>query len=104
MGREIGRLAVAEVPPGRMRRLHRPPFHVLVANVDGRFFAIEDACPHSGWSLCDGALEGAEVTCAGHGWVIDVRSGAVLTEVGRGEANPVFRTAVVGDEVVVYEG
>lgn len=86
-----------------MRVLHRPPFHVLVVHTGGRFYAIEDACPHSGWSLSEGALTGCELTCAGHGWVIDVRDGRVLTDVGRGEASPTFRTAVVGDEIVVYD-
>ncbi len=101
---EIGRIAAAALPPGTMRQLPRPPFHVLVANVGGAYYAIEDACPHSGQSLSEGTLSSDDpcVTCAGHGWVIDLRDGRVRTEVGRGEANPAFRAVREGDEVVVY--
>ncbi len=84
-------------------RVTRPPFDVLVTRVDGQLHAIEDACPHSGRSLCEGRLEGHVVTCAGHGWQIDVRTGEVLTEAGLGEKNPVFRAADEGEGVVVYE-
>ena len=102
-GGEIGRLPLSELPEGSMRRLPRPPFDVLVAHVQGRLLAIEDACPHSGRSLSEGRLEGCRVVCAGHGWVLDLASGEVLTEVGRGESNPTFRVQREGGDVVVYE-
>ena len=100
---EIGRVPLASLPPGSMTRLGRPPFDVLVANVGGDLYAIEDACPHSGRSLSEGRLQGCRVVCAGHGWELDLRSGQVLTEVGRGEANPTFSVERRGDEAVVYE-
>lgn len=86
------------VGEGELVQVRRPPFHVLVVRVDGRLHALEDACPHSGWSLCEGRLEGHEVVCPGHGWRIDVRTGEVSTEVGRGERNPVF--AIDDDGVI----
>lgn len=86
-----------------MARLERPPFHVLVARVGDRFHALEDACPHSGWSLCEGRLDGHVITCAGHGWEIDVRDGHVLTAAGRGESNPTFRCEVREEWVIVLE-
>lgn len=101
MTREIGR--IAHVDEGALVRVARPPFDVLVTRAGGCLHAIEDACPHSGQSLCDGAIEGHVVTCAGHGWQIDVRTGEVLTEVGRGEKNPVFRAVDEDGHVVVYE-
>ena len=101
MPTEIGRIALALVPPGSMRKLHHPPYHVLVTNVGGEVFAIEDGCPHSGWSLSEGSLEGSTVTCAGHGWCIDVRDGRVLLP-PIGEQNVVYRAEIVGDEVVVF--
>ena len=101
--KESGRDQEATLGPGRMTRMHRPPFDVLLANVDGEVHAIEDACPHSGRSLCEGALSGPLVTCASHGWVIDVRDGQVITEVGRGESNPVFHVEIGAGWVVVCE-
>lgn len=101
--REVGRIPVADLPPGTMARIERPPFHVLVVNAGGSFHAIEDACPHSGWSLCEGRLTGHVVTCAGHGWEIDVRDGSVLTEVGRGDSNPTFHCQVQDAWLIVSE-
>lgn len=100
---EIGRIRIADLPDGAMVQLRRPPFHVLVARVGDRFHALEDACPHSGLSLCRGELHGHVVRCAGHGWEIDVRDGRVLTEVGRGESNPTLRCEVEDGWVVVYD-
>jgi len=100
---EIGRVALAELPPGAKRRLARPPYHVLVVNVGGTVHALEDACPHSGVSLCEGVLDGAQITCDGHGWVIDVRSGRVLVPDGIGDANPCFEVEVVAGWAVVLE-
>lgn len=101
MKRVLGR--VANVPEGSLVRVSRPPFDVLVTRIGGALFALEDACPHSGASLCEGHLEGHVVTCAAHGWQLDVRTGEVLTEAGRGARNPVFRAVDEDDHVVVYE-
>jgi nitrite reductase/ring-hydroxylating ferredoxin subunit len=84
-----------------MVRLTHPPFDVLVANVAGELHAIEDACPHSGQSLCAGTLDGFVVTCLGHGWELDVRNGEVLTAIGRGLSNPRYDVRVEGDDVIV---
>jgi 3-phenylpropionate/trans-cinnamate dioxygenase ferredoxin subunit len=100
--KEIGRFDRDALPPGAMKRLRHPPYDVLVTNVAGDYFAIEDACPHSGQSLCTGRIEGHVVTCPGHHWEIDVRTGAVLTAVGSGRSNPTFSVQEEGDEVVVY--
>ena len=55
---------------------------VAVANVDGKFCAISNSCPHAEGPLGDGALEGSVVTCPYHGWKFDVESGACLTNPG----------------------
>ena len=46
---------------------------IAVFNVDGKFFAVSDACPHAGAPLSDGWIEGNELTCPWHGWTFDVR-------------------------------
>lgn len=99
---EIGRIPTADLPPGTMKGLSHAPYDVLVANVGGEFFAIEDACPHSGQSLCRGKLDGTTVTCRGHGWALDVRNGRVLTAGFEGEGNPTYRVREDGSVLVVY--
>ena len=44
--------------------------------VEGRCYALANACPHKGGPLGEGELKGHVVTCPWHGWTWDVRTGA----------------------------
>jgi toluene monooxygenase system ferredoxin subunit len=48
---------------------------VVLINIDGEIRAYADSCPHMRTPLSGGALDGAVLTCATHGWVFDVRTG-----------------------------
>lgn len=48
---------------------------LAVFRAGDRWFALQDACPHMGASLADGALDGLHVTCRWHGWRFDLRDG-----------------------------
>jgi nitrite reductase/ring-hydroxylating ferredoxin subunit/catechol 2,3-dioxygenase-like lactoylglutathione lyase family enzyme len=50
---------------------------VVVANVEGQLFALEDRCPHLGGPLSTGVLRGRTITCPWHGWGVDVTTGSV---------------------------
>ena len=82
MKRVLATIRASAVGEGQMCKLEMPPYHVLVARVGGELFAIEDSCPHSGWSLCEGAIENGRVICPGHGWEIDLASGQVVIPPG----------------------
>jgi NAD(P)H-dependent nitrite reductase small subunit len=69
-----------DVPPGRGATVELEGGKELALyNADGRFYAIENFCPHRGAPLADGALCGATVECDWHGWRFDLRTGACLT-------------------------
>jgi 3-phenylpropionate/trans-cinnamate dioxygenase ferredoxin subunit len=52
---------------------------VLLCNVEGQIYAIEDVCTHDGGELDQGLLEGERIMCPRHGAYFDVRTGAALT-------------------------
>ena len=52
------------------------PKAVLVANVDGIAYAIDDTCPHMGASLATGYVEDGGVTCPWHAWRFRLSDGA----------------------------
>lgn len=52
---------------------------VLLCNVAGAFYAIEDTCTHDGGELDQGELEGTRIMCPRHGAYFDVTTGAALT-------------------------
>ena len=49
---------------------------IAVFNVDGRYYAIDNLCPHRGGPLAEGDLEGAVIACPWHAWRWDVTTGA----------------------------
>lgn len=73
----VGR--VEDVPPGRGATVELTGGGELALyNVEGRFYAVENFCPHRGAPLADGNLSGATVECDWHGWRFDLRTGACL--------------------------
>jgi 3-phenylpropionate/trans-cinnamate dioxygenase ferredoxin component len=67
--------ALSEIVPGTTKRVELAGLGVLLCNVDGAVYAIEDVCTHDGGPLDQGELEGACVVCPRHGATFDVRSG-----------------------------
>lgn len=70
---------VSEIAPGTTRRVEVDSVEVLLCNVDGAIYAIEDVCTHDGGPLDQGQLEGDHVVCPRHGATFDVRTGDALT-------------------------
>jgi 3-phenylpropionate/trans-cinnamate dioxygenase ferredoxin subunit len=68
-----------EIAPGKFRVLDLDGTPVAVFNIDGTYYAIEDACTHDGGDLTSGWLQGDEIICPRHGARFCVRTGAALT-------------------------
>ena len=74
----VGR--IEDLRPNTSIRFELPDGNELaVYNVDGEFYAIENACPHRGAPLSEGVLCGHIIECGLHGWQFDVRNGECLT-------------------------
>jgi nitrite reductase/ring-hydroxylating ferredoxin subunit len=69
---------VSEIPLGTMKSFSAGIWQVLVANVGGKFYAINNYCSHEAASLSQGTLKGATVTCPLHGAKFDVTTGKCL--------------------------
>jgi nitrite reductase (NADH) small subunit len=66
-----------EITPGTIREFHVEGRAIAVANVEGKFYAINNTCLHRGGPLGQGAMNGKVVTCPWHGWQYDVTTGKV---------------------------
>jgi nitrite reductase (NADH) small subunit len=69
---------VDEVPPGTVRELQIEGKTVALANVEGKFYAIDNTCLHRGGPLGQGPLLGRKLMCPWHAWEYDVTTGKVL--------------------------
>jgi len=53
---------------------------VVIANVEGTFYAFNDRCPHSNAPLHLGTLQGKVITCGLHFSSFDVTTGKKLSD------------------------
>ena len=69
-----------DLPPGAMTCVELHGRRVLVANVDGVFYATDDTCTHEDASLASGFLDGELVKCPLHGSRFSVRTGEPMED------------------------
>ena len=86
--------SVTELPLGSRRIVEIGYRSIGVFNVDGRFYAVRNRCPHQGAPLCRGTLagtmlpsapgeyryglEGRVLRCPWHSWEFDVTTGEMV--------------------------
>ena len=68
-----------EIGPGEKKIVEVDGVEIVVVNLAGKFYAIEDVCTHDGGPLGEGQLDGCQIVCPRHGAHFDVRTGAALT-------------------------
>ena len=68
----------SQIAPGTTRKVEAGGVAILLCNVDGSVYAIEDVCTHDGGPLGEGFLEGFTIACPRHGAKFDIRDGRVL--------------------------
>lgn len=65
------------VPPGKARAFNVGRYEIALFNVDGNYYALENACPHQGGPIAEGWVEHLTVTCPWHAWCFDLRTGGL---------------------------
>ena len=82
---------VDEIPPGGRKIVEIAGRSIGVFNVQGRFYALRNSCPHQAAPLCLGAIKGMALPskpgeyqysrpgeilrCPWHGWEFDITTG-----------------------------
>jgi nitrite reductase/ring-hydroxylating ferredoxin subunit len=69
-----------ELREGTMKRVDIGGRRILLANVAGRLYAVDDTCTHEAASLSTGVLKGELVKCPLHNSRFNVRTGQALEE------------------------
>ncbi len=69
----------SEIPAGTTKPVKVEDNEVLIANVNGNFYAVSQKCTHMGGDLSKSKLEGNIVTCPRHHAQYDVTNGKVIT-------------------------
>jgi 3-phenylpropionate/trans-cinnamate dioxygenase ferredoxin subunit len=90
---------VSELGPGAMKWVAVERERVLLVNVDGAFYALQDACGHRQAPLSRGALHGHVIECPLHFARFDVRTGKLVSGPTAADV-PTYEVLV--DEDTVY--
>jgi nitrite reductase/ring-hydroxylating ferredoxin subunit len=80
MGEFVKAASTSEIAPGACKLVVLKGKEIVLFNVEGEFFALANACTHEEGPLCEGEIEGHEVTCPWHGAKFDIRTGEVLAD------------------------
>ena len=92
--------AIGDIPEGAMRCVAIDRERVLLANVDGRFYALSDICGHRNAPLSRGRLDGYIVECPLHFAQFDLRSGKLVDGPVAADV-PAYEVRIDGDTVLV---
>ncbi len=91
--------SAGDIKPGQGRTVTINGKDIALFNVNGRFFAIGNTCPHRGGPLGEGELDGDVVTCPWHGWRFNVETG--ISPVNPAAKVQRFGVKVEGSDVLV---
>jgi len=89
----------SDIPEGQGKKFDVQGRDIAVFRVDGKFYAIDDFCPHRGGPLSEGWVAGTVVTCPLHGWEFDVTTGK--TPINPAAKVNCFQVKVEGDDVFI---
>ena len=98
---EEGFVAVAQVDdlaPGEMKFVAIDRERIVLANVEGSFYALRDVCGHRNAPLSRGRLDGCIVECPLHFAQFDIRTGKFVDGPYSADV-PAYEVRVEGDTV-----
>ncbi len=92
--------SLSQLPPGHMHQVTVGDYDVLLANVKGEVYAIQNKCSHYGAPLSQGAICEHRVRCPWHHASFDLRTGEQLEAPGM-DGVPRFGVRLEGDDILV---
>ncbi len=96
-------VAVDELSPGEMKLVEVAGEEVVVANVDGNYYAFGNECTHVGGPLAEGDLNGDQVSCPWHNTIFNVKTGEAISGPGKAPI-PTYQVRVENGEIQVAAG
>ena len=91
---------VSELRGGEMMAVTIGDDQVLLTNIDGNFYAIDDVCSHAYACLSDGDINGEEAECPLHGGSFNAITGEPVNPPAEA-ALRVIQVKIEGDDIFV---
>jgi nitrite reductase/ring-hydroxylating ferredoxin subunit len=96
----------SDVNPGHLKLVKAGGKDLVVANVAGNFFVMDNWCTHEQGDLSQGELNGKVLTCPEHGAQFDITTGKVIGGPDGEAADTIsperaYKVTVQGNDVMV---
>jgi len=91
----------SDIPKGGMIHVTANGRDILLANVGGTIYAMDNNCSHRGAPMHEGILEGHIITCPWHEGSFDIRTGKASSETAWVTDLEVWPVKVQGDNVFI---
>ena len=78
MGNLLRLADIDELAEGEMKKYRVQDTEILLARIGGKYYAVQNKCPHFGGDLSSGELDGTIVTCPRHGSQFNLVDGSVM--------------------------
>ena len=88
---------IDDLPVGSMRMVRVDDHRLCLIRTSDGVFALDHACPHEGYGMTQGSLDGNLITCAWHNWKFRVDDGACVI----GEEDITIHPATIDDDGTV---
>jgi NAD(P)H-dependent nitrite reductase small subunit len=100
MGKYVAVARLTEIPEQSAKCVEVEGRKIAVFNLGGRFYALDDDCPHEQGPLSDGNIVGEEVECPWHGSRFNLKTGRVTLDPAEEDVRS-YPVRVTGDSVEV---
>lgn len=91
---------IEEVGNGQRIFIELDNHSIVLFNIGGEYYAIENECSHDGGPIGDGDIEGMTIVCPRHGARFDIATGKVLS-LPAVEDIPAYPTRIVGKRIQI---
>ncbi len=87
-----------ELPNGRVMTVTAGHKGICLTHFEGKYYALENKCPHQGGPLGEGSIENGMLRCPWHGWDFEPCGGSAE---GFDDGLPSFDLKIEGDTIYV---
>ena len=90
-----------QISIGQMKKISVDGKDIVVVNIGGNYFAINDTCTHAGASLSEGKIENSTIICDWHGAQFDCKNGKLIKFPAKIDDLEVYNVIVEEDNILV---
>jgi 3-phenylpropionate/trans-cinnamate dioxygenase ferredoxin subunit len=89
-----------EIAAGKMIGVKTAGKEILIANLDGKYHAADNICPHMGCKLSGGIIKDGNVICPCHKSVFELKTGNLIDGPAK-KSLAVYKTRIENGQIMV---